>query len=82
MGNLSKASLDAGALAMMSNTYFFELRNPIHPLLKTIGNARVVCVEIHESDSPALGLSCPDDEHIHMYSIHELSISPALALAV
>ena len=82
MSTLSKASLDSRALAMMSNTYFFELKNPLHPLLKTIGNARVVCVEIHESDSPALGLSCPDDEHIHMYSIHELSFSSALPLAV
>lgn len=82
MSNQSKVSLDSRALSMMSNTYFFELKKPIHPLLKTIGNARVVLVEIHESDSPAVGLCCPDDDNIQIYSIHELTFSDPVSIAI
>lgn len=81
MGTVSKASLDVQALAMMSNTYFFELTNPIHPLLKTIGNARVTAVVINELSSPELFVQ-PEGEEPAFYHIEELSFSPALALAV
>ena len=81
MITLSKASLDGRALAMMSNTYFFELRNPIHPLFKTIGNARVTAVVINESLSPEL-LVQPESEDPAFYRIDELSFSSALPLAV
>ncbi len=81
MSTLSKASLDGRALAMMSNTYFFELRNPIHPLCKTIGNARVTAVVINESSSPEL-LVQPEGEEPAFYRIDELSFSSVLPLAV
>lgn len=81
MHTTTKSSLDSLALSMISNTYFFELKNPIYPSLKNIGNARVVSVEIHELDSPALALSSPGDEYICMYSIHELSFSASLSVA-
>jgi hypothetical protein len=81
MGTESKASLDRLALAMMSKTYFFELTNPLHPLLKTIGNARVTAVVINESSSPELLLQ-PDGEEPAFYHVEELSFSPALAIAV
>jgi hypothetical protein len=81
MSTEPKASLDGRALAMLSNTYFVQHLNPVHPLLKTFGNCRVVCVEIHETDSPAIGLSCPDDDYVHMYSIHELSFTAPVAIS-
>lgn len=80
MTTVSKASLDDRALAMMSNTYFFELRNPIHPLLKTVGNARVIGVVINESCAPELLLKS-DREDPAFYSIDDLSFSSAISLA-
>ena len=82
MSTESKASLDRRALEMLSNIYFVEHLNPSHPRLKTLGNCRVVCVEIHETDTPAIGLSSPDDDYVDMYSIHELSFATPLAMAV
>lgn len=81
MSTFSKASLDGCALAMMSNTYFFELRNPIHPLCKTIGNARVIAVVINESSSPEL-LVQPEGEDPAFYHIDELTFSSSLSVAV
>ena len=81
MSNESKSDLDARALSMLSNMYYFENLNPVHPSLKSLGNCRVVCIEIHEIDSPALGLACSGDEYVDMYSIHELSFSTPLAIS-
>lgn len=77
-----KSSLDFRALAMLSNTYFVQHLNPVHPSLKVLGNCRVVCIEIHETDSPAIGLACPDDDYVDMYSIHELTFAAPVAIAV
>jgi len=74
MDMVLKASLDRQALAMMSKTYFFELANPFHPLLKTIGNARVTAVVINESSIPEL-LIQPDDQEPNYYSLEALSFS-------
>jgi hypothetical protein len=82
MSNESKLFLDACAFQMLSNTYYFELSNPNHPSLTVLGDCRVVSIEIHETDTPALGLSNTEDEYVHIYSIHELSFSPALSIAV
>ena len=81
MSTLSKASLDGIALAMMSNTYFFELKNPIHPLLKTIGNARVTAVVINESSQPELLLHAEGQEP-EFHHFNELKFSPVLSAAV
>lgn len=68
------------AMAMMSNSYFFELRNPLHPLLKTIGNARVIGVLINES-SPAELLIKPDgNEDPEFHHIDELVFSPPISM--
>lgn len=82
MGALFDASLAGRSLAMMSETYFFELVNPIHPSLKTIGNARVVGVIINESSPPELLLNVPNSEYVDSHSMDNLIISPALAAAV
>lgn len=82
MGTASKASLDVQALAMMSNTYFFEYVNAPHELLIKVGEGRVVGVVINESSEPELLLSVVGSKFIESYAINELSISPALALAV
>lgn len=81
MSTESKDSLDRRALEMLSNTYFVEHLNPSHPRLKTLGNCRVVCVQIHETDTPAIGLSSSEDSYVDMYSIHELSFAAPVAIS-
>lgn len=81
MDTLSKARLDGTALAMMSNTYFFELRNPIHPSLKFIGNGRVKAIIINEDSSPELLIQPEDGTLPEYHPIDELSFSPALSVA-
>jgi len=81
MSNVSKASLDSRALAMMSKTYFFEQKNPIHPMFKTIGNARVAAVVINETTPPELLLQGEGDDPAY-YHMEELSYSSALQLAM
>lgn len=77
---VSKASLDTQALAMMSHIYFFESTNPIHPLLKTIGNARVTAIVINESSPPEL-LIHPEGKDPSFYPIDQLSFSPVFSVA-
>jgi hypothetical protein len=81
MDTVLKASLDCHALAMMSNTYYFELKNPLHSMWKTIGHARVTAVVIHESLPPELLLQ-PQGQDAAFYCIDELTVSSALPLAV
>lgn len=81
MSNELKAFLDNRALSMMSNTYFFELTKPIHPFLKTIGNARVTAVIINESSPPEL-LIHPEGEEPSFHGIDQVSFSSALTIAV
>jgi hypothetical protein len=81
MNGFPKQSYDGFALAMMSNIYFFELKNPILPSLKTIGNARVTAVVINEFSLPEL-LVHPDGKDPVFYCIDEVSFSPAISLAV
>jgi hypothetical protein len=78
---VSKSALDAHALAMMSSTYYFELKNPAHTMWKTIGHARVTAVVIHESLPPEL-LVQPQGQDPAFYCIDELTVSSALSLAV
>lgn len=82
MGTFSKASWDGCALAMMSETYFFELRNPLHPLLKTIGNCRVVGVVINETALPELLIHPEGQDTPEFHSIDELIFPSALSVAV
>lgn len=78
----SKSSLDASALSMMSNTYFFEYKNASHSSLVKVGQARVVGVVINESSAPELLLSVSGCKYIESYSIDELSYSSTLSIAV
>ena len=81
MSDLSKASLDGIALAMLTNTYFFEFKNPILPSLKVIGNARVIAVIINESSQPELLLKVEGKES-EFHHFNELSFSSLFAIAV
>ena len=64
------------ALAMLSNSYAFELIKPTHESLRMLGNCRVVSVIVDEDDIPALGLRSPDDadDYVDYYSIDDLII--------
>lgn len=76
-----KTALDQKALAMVSNTYFFENLKALHPSHKTIGTARVSGVVIHEDAAPELLLL--DDSGVpEFYPMTDLRYSYPLAVAV
>jgi hypothetical protein len=79
MTTVSKTSLDVCALAMISNTYFFEHRNPLYPILEVIGDARVTAVLINENSPPELLLEPILGEDQNFYPIQYLSFSSSLA---
>lgn len=64
------------ALAMLSNSYNFEMKHPRHESFRVLGACRVVSVIVDEADIPALGLRSPQDpeDYIDYYSIDELLI--------
>lgn len=81
MTTVNKTSLDVCALAMMSNTYFFQHRNPLHSSLHVIGEARVTAVVIHENAPPDILLHPVSDDYQSFYPIQDLSFSSSLSAA-
>lgn len=79
MTTVNKTSLDVCALAMMSNTYFFEHRLPLHSSLQVIGDARVTAVVINENAPPELLLHPVSGDYQSFYPIQDLSFSPSLS---
>lgn len=78
MDKLEIARLTGQALAMVSETYFFELAHPAFPLVNMLGNCRVVGFAIDETAKLELLLLQDGEENPDFYAMSELTISAAL----
>lgn len=81
MDNLEIARLTGQALAMVSQTYFFELAHPAFPSENMLGNCRVVGFAIDETSSLELLLLQAGEENPDYYPMSQLTISAALQQA-
>ena len=75
MDKVEIARLTGQALAMMSNTYFFEIAHPAFPSVNMLGNCRVVGYAIDEAANLELLLLLEGEQNPDFYAMSELTIS-------